>query len=411
MAVDAEEVTNRPDDAPAAHDGVLRRALSSPSLRAALYPFALSRVVVFLILIVGGQIGHIKSGDFETTRDFYLHINKTPVARLLRETVQAADINWYLGIAELGYHKEPFNTDKQRNWAFFPLFPLLWRAASRLTGEFVITGIVLVNIFFFFALVVLHKTARAFGLDEADARRSLFYLAVFPVSYFFSLPLTESLFLLLTTGSFLAAKRERWWLAGLIGALASATRVTGVLLFPTLLVLALQTYGRNFWRRPQLLGLCLIPAGLLSFMYYLYMITGNPLAFKDILVRWGRSTGFFLLTFWQYLQDPTLLAIPWDFRVLNFAASVVALGCGIVLLKRRQWALGCYATVCMIVSLSSLILQSQARYASVLFPVFMVLAVAGGRRPRVDELIRVASLVLLTLMTALYAAHFSMAMS
>jgi hypothetical protein len=54
--------------------------------------------------------------------------------------------------------------------------------------------------------------------------------------------MTESLFVLLTVASFYAAKREHWWAAGLIGLCASATRVTGVLLLPSLLVLSWQMY-------------------------------------------------------------------------------------------------------------------------------------------------------------------------
>ncbi|HEV2765627.1 MAG TPA: mannosyltransferase family protein [Pyrinomonadaceae bacterium] len=389
--------------------GIFGRAWRDPALRAAVYVFALSRLVVFAAFVVGGQIGHVMSGSYQTTRDFHLELGRVPVSRILRENVQVADINWYHGIAENGYEKRPFTTDRPHNWAFFPLFPLLWRAASWLTGEMVVTGIVLSNLFFFFALVLLYKLALAFGLDVADARRCLFYLGVFPVSYFFSLPLTESLFLLLTVGSFYAARRGRWWLSGVLGALASATRVTGVLLLPSLLLLYWQTRGRDF-KRPEVLAPLLVPLGLVAFMSYLYAVTGNPFAFKDILVTWGRGTGLFLIPLLQFLAEPTLIAIPWDFKLVNFGASVTALACGAVLLKRREWALGCYTLASSVVALSSLLLQSQARYAMVLFPVFMVLAVAG-RRPRLDEIIRFVFVALLGLMLALFAAHFSLAMA
>jgi len=56
------------------------------------------------------------------------------------------------------------------------------------------------------------------------------------------------------------------------------------------------------------------------------------------------------------------------------------------------------------------LLQSQARYAMVVFPAYMVLARAG-RRERVDQLIRAIFLVLFALMTALFAAHFTIALS
>lgn len=397
------------DTSPSRPAGRLGRAWRDPALRTAAYVFLLTRLVVFAVLVCGGQVGHLLSGSYETTRDFHLELNRVPVSRLLREVVQVADINWYTGIAENGYEKRPFTTERSANWAFFPLFPLLWRAAAGLTGEMVVTGIALSNLLFFVGLVLLHKTARAFGLDAADARRCLLYLAVFPVSYFFSLPLTESLFLLLTVGSFYAARRGRWWVAGLCGALASATRVTGVLLMPALLLLHWQAHGRDLKRATWLAPL-LAPAGLAAFMAYLYAITGNPLAFKDILVTWGRGTGLFVMPLVQFLAQPSLVAIPWDFKLVNFLGATTALACGVVLVRRREWALACYTLTSVVVALSSLLLQSQARYAMVLFPVFMVLATLG-RRPRVDELIRFASVVLFTLMLTLFAAHFSMAMA
>ncbi len=399
--------------------GLLSRITRDHALRAALYVFLLTRPFVFLVMIIGGQMGHISTGQYNTSREFNFHLDKVPVARLLRENAQVADVNWYLGIAELGYHAGPFRVDEQRNWAFFPLFPMVWRAAARLTGEFMLTGIFLSNLFFFGALILLYKLALAFGLEDKEARRTLFYLAIFPTSYFFSLPLTESLFLFLTLGSFYAARRERWWLAGLCGALASATRVTGVLLLPALFLIYWHTYGsssfrdflrRDFWK-PRLLWLALVPSGLFAFMYYLYLHTGNAFAFKDILVAWGRTSGFFLNTLYQYVREPTLIVIPWDFRLLNFVCALTAIVCGIVLLRRRQsWPLACYTLMSVVVSLSSQILQSQGRYTVVLFPVFMALSVAG-RHERFDEVYRVVSLVLFSLMLALFAAHYNVAMA
>lgn len=397
----------------------LRRIAGDASVRSALFSFALTRFLVLAILLVGGQMSRVTTGSSDTIRDISLSLRKIPVARILSTTVMAADINWYQDIAQHGYEKIPFNADSSHKWAFFPLFPLLWRFCSYLTGEFPITGIVMAHCFFLLALIVVHKAALAFGFSKVLADRSIFYLCVFPTSYFYSLPMTESLFLFLTAGSLYSAKRGRWWTASAFGALASATRVTGVLLLPALVILYWKTYGgdprsKAAWHsavaRREFLSLCFVPAGLVSFMIYLYAITGDPLAFKHIQVTWGRGTGLFLLTLIEYMRNPLLIAVPWDFRLINFAGPALALTCGAWLLKWRQWALGVFTLACVIVALSSPILQSQARYAMVLFPIYIVLAVAG-ERPRVDEVIRTISIALMCLMTALFAAHFSIALA
>ncbi len=145
-------------------------------------------------------------------------------------------------------------------------------------------------------------------------------------------------------------------------------------------------------------------------MIYLKLITGNALAFKGAMTAWGRQGGFFLWPLYDYLRHPAEIAAHWDFRLLNFLAAITALVCGLVLLKRRQFDLACYALLSVLVALSSTLLQSQARYMMVIFPVYMVLA-TWGRRAMVDRMLFAIFVVLFGLMTALFAAHFTLALS
>ncbi|HEV7798754.1 MAG TPA: mannosyltransferase family protein [Pyrinomonadaceae bacterium] len=388
------------------------RVLRDRSVRAALFSFTLSRAIVLVIFVL---VGLMKTAPdaFPGHVDAYISLDKAPIARVLRQEALTADVNWYVGIAEHGYEQRPFNNDVPRNWAFFPLFPLLVHLASYATREFVLTGMALSHIFFLLALFLLHRLSLLFGLSADDADRSLFYLAVFPTSYFFSLPLPESLFLMLTVASFYFAKSERWWLAGLCGALASATRANGILLLLALAVLYWEMYrplvnARAL--RKDGLALLLIPTGLVSFMIYLHRITGDAFAFKGAMAAWGRKAGFFFSPLFEYLRHPTEIAAHWDFKLLNFLAVVLVLACGALLLKRRQFALAVYTFLAVLVALSSALLQSQARYAMVVFPVYMVLGTLGRRR-NIDQTIRAIFLVLFALLTALFAAHFTLALS
>jgi hypothetical protein len=389
-----------------------RRILSRPCVRSALFAFALTRLIIFFILIMATNL----SFD-EPVRDFgpgvqepRISLAREGVAQRLGRAMLYADGLWYANIARDGYERQPFDASAQHTWAFFPLYPLMLRAASKLTGEYALTGSFLSNIFLLLALILTHQTVRAFGYDESAADRTIFYMAAFPTSYFFSLPVTESLFLLLTVGCFLAARRGQWWLAGILGALATATRPTGILIMPGLLVQYWQTHrGENFWRK-ELLALLPVPLGLLAFMFFLRETTGDALAFLKVQAAWGHRAGFFLRPLFDYLTNPLEVSVRWDFRLLNFAAAVTTLACGIILAKRRQWSLSFYTLLCIIVPLSALALQSISRYALTVFPIFIILALAG-RRPRLDQTIRAIFLTLLALMTALFALHFSTAMS
>ena len=310
-------------------------------------------------------------------------------------------------IVRQGYDRVTFEARPQHNWVFFPLYPLLVRLGCGLTSEYLICGALLSNSLFFIALIQLHKLATSLGHDESTASRAVFYTAIFPASYFFSLPVPEALYLCLVVGSFLAAAHGRWWAAGMIGVFASATRLSGVLLLPALALFYGQRTKGPLWRR-DLMWLALVPVGLLVFMLFLWRITGNPLACVDAIAAWERPGGIFLLTLYDYLKHPLRIIEPWNFRALNFGAAILAFGAAYFWARRKQWALATFAFLAILLPLSSGTLHSTARYVAVIFPVFLALAVAG-RRPRVDQTIRAVFLVLFALMTLGYSLRFSFA--
>jgi Gpi18-like mannosyltransferase len=88
-----------------------------------------------------------------------------------------SDGSWYISIARNGYEKKLFDLEKEHNWAFFPLYPLVLRAVAGFTGNYRLVGIALSNLFFFVALILLHKTVLAFGYDRMVANRAIFYVA------------------------------------------------------------------------------------------------------------------------------------------------------------------------------------------------------------------------------------------
>ncbi|MGA9994131.1 MAG: hypothetical protein WBP93_01900, partial [Pyrinomonadaceae bacterium] len=150
---------------------LLKRVRDDSSVRSAFFVFVLTRALVFTIFILGTNLTIIEPNrvfgrDMQETS---ISLSKAPVARKLRALVWQADAGWYLDIAKNGYEEKQFAADDYHNWAFFPLYPLLWRFAAKLTGGFLLTGAALSNLFLFFALVLLHKTAYAFTGDEATA--------------------------------------------------------------------------------------------------------------------------------------------------------------------------------------------------------------------------------------------------
>jgi hypothetical protein len=344
----------------------------------------LSRVVVFgLFLLVARFPGFIPGAPAEPAR--------------LQTVVTQADAQWYLDIARNGYEVLPYEQSRQHNWAFYPGWPLLWRGAAGVTGEYPLTGMALATLLFLGALVVLHEVAAALGASEDVARRTVLYTALWPTSFFFSMCTTESLFLLLSAGTLLAGARGAWLAAGILGAFASATRPNGIVLAPVL--------GLLYWRqrggrvRADALAILLVPAGVLALMARLHQATGNAFASFAIQVRWSKVPSFPLLPLWRWLKAP-YVAEHWNFAALNFAAGVLGLWAAAHFARRRSWVLAAYALLGTLMPLSSRSLQGLLRYTMVLVPVPLALAEVSVPTARQEALLAVLA-VLLGVMTML----------
>jgi hypothetical protein len=114
--------------------------------------------------------------------------------------------------------------------AFYPLYPLLERLVSPLTAGDVALAGVLVSGVASLAVFVLLRVLAERELGRPAARRALLYLLAFPTAFFLLAAYSESLFLALSLGAFLALRAHRWPLTGLLVALAALTRPVGILL-------------------------------------------------------------------------------------------------------------------------------------------------------------------------------------
>ena len=353
-------------------------------IRTIVLAFLLSRGILQLLMVIGSQTAYLRKVH-ERVWETRIVLQADRFVPELTRVAMVGDAWWYRSIARDGYGARA-EAGGTPNWAFFPLYPLLVRALS-VTGEFALDGVIVSNLAFACALYLLAALGLRAGLNVEDVERAVVYLAFFPTSYFFSLPMTESLFLALSVGSVLAGMSGRWWLAGVLGGLSAATRLAGVLLIVPLAILFLQRDERPRWKALWLAG---VPAGVGVFMGYLSAVAGDPFAFASVQQHWNRGATFFAKPLLQYLVQPQTVSEPWNLLALNFAIAVLLLAVGCAFLISKQWALGAYTLLSVLLPLSSGSLQSIARYGLVVFPLFFWLAVAG-RRAAVDRVVMACS--------------------
>jgi len=284
---------------------------------AALLAFLLSRAVFFALVIVGSNVAFLRKIYNDRVWETTVVLQRERIVPAIVLTVMNGDAWWYRSIALNGYEHRPFAPGRS-NWAFFPLYPLTARLLA-ITGDFALNGMLVSHAALLGALLLLGPLTLACGGGDDDAERAMFYAAFFPPSYFLSLPLPEALFLFLTVAAFLAARRGRWWLAGLAGALAAATRPAGALLLPALVLLAIE---RGVWRR-ALGWLLLIPLGVGAFMLYLHRLTGNAFAFAGAQSGWGRHAGPFWSPIVAFLRNPGTIGEPWNLIGMNVLAALL----------------------------------------------------------------------------------------
>lgn len=283
----------------------------------------------------------------------------------------------YLMLAEKGY---AFGLTQ----AFFPLYFLIIRLGSFVVHHPLLIGLVISHLAFTGVLFLFYKLTRL-EFSESESRKTLISLVLFPTGFFFLSLYTESVFLLLLLGSFYFARKKEWLASGLIGALASATRIVGIFLIPALFYQWWVDGRKNI---KQLIGAILPLLGLLAYMIYLWQKFQDPLLFAHVQEGFGagRSTDKFILlyqVFWRYLKmiftvdasNPIYFTI-W----LEFLASLLFLS-----LLAWGWYKGMRRSYLIFSILAYLLptltgtLSSMPRYVLVLFPAFMVLGTIKNR--------------------------------
>jgi hypothetical protein len=284
------------------------------------------------------------------------------------------DSRWYMDIAQNGYStlaKLP-EFPEQTNFPFFPLYPVLMRLlGNALGGHYFVAGLLISNGCLLLSGYVLYRLVdKQWG--QKIALRSLKYLFLFPVSFILSGVFTESLYLLLSLLCFYGAKRRNWWLAGVCGALLSATRSLGVLIALPLLFEYLQSIDFKVDKiRLNSLFLLLVPLGLMAFSWHNYQITGDFLFFKTNQVAWDREFMNPVAALWQAFAEG--VGEPSVKKLVECAFFVVAFILLTVFGKTigfSYWLLGMYS---LVIPLSAGI-ASMPRFTLPVFPLFIILA-------------------------------------
>lgn len=293
----------------------------------------------------------------------------------------------YLSIARFGYGP--------LEYFFFPLYPLIMRqlaSISDLIQVAALSGHIVTSVSFVIALIGLTKIA-------PTRKRTSFwmFLAVFllfPTSYYFAAIYTESLFLMAAVWCFVFIERKKFVTAAVFAAIASATRIVGVV-FPLIILYEIartQKFKlRSIVSIPTIVALVIAPIGILSYMYYLYHATGNPLQFRESLEIFGdqRSTRLILLpqVYYRYIFK-IIPHVPLDYfpalftTWLEFVVGVVFVLLSIIAFVKLKTSYALYSALTVLIPTLAGSFSSLPRYVLISFPLFFVISGFIEKLPR-----------------------------
>jgi hypothetical protein len=346
------------------------------------------------IVVLGVCLGHFYLA--ESRRQDHFH---TPHRTDLVAAFANWDGQWYSRIARDGYF---YDSKAQSSVAFYPAFPLAGRFLvwiTRLDYDLALT--LTANVCFFLALVLFGDYLRRQpDVPGESAPYACLALALFPVGFFFRMAYSESLFLLLAILTLYGLARHWPFLAAaaLVG-LATAVRPVGAALIPPLLLAGWRRYSSPR-RRLTVLALAapLCVWGLAAYMIFQYLQFGDALAFVKTQVHWrfrevpSRAEQLFATATLEPLWTVYDKSSPayWrrhDYELgpvfsLHFANAIYFTGVAALVGYGawRRWLSPeevLFAAGALLIPYLSMgyegCLHSHARYATVAFPVYLVM--------------------------------------
>jgi hypothetical protein len=296
------------------------------------------------------------------------------------------DFGYYQKIAEFGY------TGTDGSIAFYPLFPWLVRLAACVSRSYLAAGFIVSGIASVVAAILLRRLVRL-DYPASVAMRSVWFLLIFPTAYFLHIGYSEGLFLALALACILAARGERWWLAGVLGALCWMTRATGAVLVPTLAVEAAQQYwvrrrccsqspvGCSAWNW-NWLWIAIVPAGFAVYLLINWSVSGDPFAFLQARKTLFEQSFASPLTgirqaIWAHYPTPHEAEMVGTQELFFVALGSV---CTIISWIKLRPAYAMWMTAFWILCASVNFFRSMPRYTLTMFPIFILFALLGRNR-------------------------------
>lgn len=281
------------------------------------------------------------------------------------------DARHYLFLATHGYAA---NGDARNLIAFFPLYPALIGALAAIGLPARTAALLISNVAGVAAAILLYEIARHDDRERAAFRAAAFF-TVFPTAYFLLVGYTEALFCALAFGSVLAARRRRWLVAGMLGGLAAAARLTGLALLPFMLIelYAGRRVLHEVWRAAA--SALLVVLGFVGYLVLNLVVLSDPFAFVTVQRQhWSHSFAAPWVGFADAVRGLTW-RVPWERLTVGageIAGGIAAYATATLSWLRLRPSDAAYATAVTAMVTFLPFWLSIPRYLLSMYPLFLL---------------------------------------
>lgn len=305
------------------------------------------------------------------------------------------DVGWFLHIARYGYGYVDAETGYGAP-AFMPLMPFVMRWGGVLTGSPLLAGGIAANLGALIGAAALyHLTRMGLVRGRPGSHRAGVFAAAFLLMSPLGLPLfiayTEPLLLAVAVPAWIAARRQVWWLAGVLTSIGVLARVTGISVgFGIGVMWLISCWPRDAattgealrqWLR-RLVGLRLLWVFLPVLTYVGWTVRLAQLTGRWDAMTYAQQTMWFreVVPPWQGFTG-TLEAFDGPLGYVmkrEFVATLVVLALFLVLLAKRMWPEAAYVGSACLVLMCSSLWGSSIRGLTVMFPFWMLVGSAAA---------------------------------
>lgn len=277
---------------------------------------------------------------------------------------------------------------------FYPLYPLIVKIMTFLTTDPFTSSILVSTIFSFAASIALFELT-LLDYPKKKALLAVWFLNIFPTSYFLQASYTESLFLAVSILTVYFFRKKYFILSGIFGLLSTLTRANGVLLIPLLLgELKSSRISRS------IISFALLVIGTLIYLGINFVTFGDPLYFvKPLTSNWYKHLE------WPWAGINNLISSLPPYSSENFyiyfselAALIFILIMTISIFFKVRKSYAVYLLTNLLVFTSTSFILSTPRYSLSLFPIFIALSLLKIRLQIILSIVSISTLLKLTLM-------------